>query len=70
MAAEEAKLTERSQDNVDADLIDFEGPDDPYHPLQWPLGKKVTTTILYSFCTMATTWASTMSVIRFNLDHS
>jgi len=44
------------------DLIDFDGPDDPYKPLNWPMSKKVTVTVLYSFCTMGTTWASTMSV--------
>ena len=26
-------------------LVDFEGPDDPYMPLNWPLRKKVLTTV-------------------------
>lgn len=39
-------------------LVDFEGPDDPYHPLNWPTKKKVITTALYGFVTMSATWAS------------
>ena len=45
-------------------LIDFNGEDDPYRPLNWPIRrKKVVVTLLYSLCTMGTTWASTMSVL-------
>ena len=43
-------------------LIDFDGEDDPYRPLNWPMRKKVVVTVLYSLCTMGTTWASTMSL--------
>ena len=43
-------------------LVDFDGDDDPYRPLNWPMRKKVVVTFLYSLCTMGTTWASTMSV--------
>lgn len=39
-------------------LVDFEGPDDPYHPLNWPVHKKVLTTGLYGLVTMTATWAS------------
>ncbi|KAL7627985.1 hypothetical protein AAE478_002181 [Parahypoxylon ruwenzoriense] len=39
-------------------IVDFEGPDDPYHPLNWPRRKKVTTTLLYGLVTMTATWAS------------
>ncbi|KAF1954278.1 MFS general substrate transporter [Byssothecium circinans] len=39
-------------------LIDFEGPDDPHQPLNWQFGKKVVITLLYSLCTMGSTWAS------------
>ena len=41
-------------------LIDFDGKDDPYMPLNWPLRKKIVTTLVYSFCTMGSTWASTI----------
>lgn len=41
-------------------VVDFDGPDDPYRPINWPMWKKVVVTILYSLCTMGTTWASTM----------
>ncbi|KOS21962.1 putative MFS-type transporter [Escovopsis weberi] len=39
-------------------IVDFEGPDDPYHPLNWPLHKKVLTTGLYGLVTMSATYAS------------
>ncbi|KAF2802354.1 MFS general substrate transporter [Mytilinidion resinicola] len=43
----------------DPNLIDFAGPEDPYNALNWPFRKKVRVTMLYSFCTMGATWAST-----------
>lgn len=39
-------------------LVDFDGPGDPYKPLNWPLQKKITTTLLYGLVTMTATWAS------------
>lgn len=39
-------------------LVDFAGPADPYRPANWPLRKKVTTTLLYGLVTMSATWAS------------
>ncbi|RMZ77281.1 hypothetical protein DV737_g4461, partial [Chaetothyriales sp. CBS 132003] len=39
-------------------LVDFDGPDDPYRPVNWPLKKKVITTLLYALATMTATWAS------------
>lgn len=39
-------------------IVTFDGPDDPYHPLNWPTHKKVITTALYGFVTMTATWAS------------
>lgn len=41
-----------------ADLVDFDGPDDPYHPINWPMKKKVYTTVLYGLTTAGATWAS------------
>lgn len=43
-------------------LVDFDGKDDPYRPLNWPLRKKITTTLLYGFTTMGSTWASSVYV--------
>ncbi|KIW65349.1 hypothetical protein PV04_07615 [Phialophora macrospora] len=40
------------------DLVDFDGPEDPYRPLNWAMKKKVITTALYGFTTMTATWAS------------
>lgn len=39
-------------------LVDFDGPDDPYRPINWPTHKKVSTTLLYGLVTMTATWAS------------
>lgn len=39
-------------------LVDFDGPDDPYRPLNWPMRKKMVTTLIYALVTMSATWAS------------
>lgn len=41
-------------------LVDFEGPDDPYRPLNWGFKKKAITTVLYGLTTMGATWASSI----------
>lgn len=43
---------------TDAEIVDFDGKDDPYHPLNWPTAKKTVTTLLYGLATMTATWAS------------
>ncbi|KAI7666716.1 MFS general substrate transporter, partial [Hortaea werneckii] len=48
-------------------LVDFDGPDDPYRPLNWPFGKKAITTVLYGFTTMGATFASTLLLFGFGL---
>ena len=39
-------------------LVDFNGSDDPYLPMNWPFRKKVLTTFLYGFTTCWITFAS------------
>ncbi|KAF5848108.1 hypothetical protein GGP41_005517 [Bipolaris sorokiniana] len=39
-------------------LVDFDGEDDPYRPVNWPTKKKVLTTLMYGLTTMSATWAS------------
>lgn len=39
-------------------LIDFDGKDDPYRPMNWPFKKKVITTALYGLTTCWVTFAS------------
>lgn len=39
-------------------LVDFDGEEDPYRPMNWPLKKKATTTLLYGLVTMSASWAS------------
>lgn len=43
-------------------IVDFDGPGDPYRPLNWPFRKKAITTVLYGLTTMGATWASSMYV--------
>lgn len=40
------------------DLVDFDGDDDPYRPVNWSMKKKIITTALYGLTTMSATWAS------------
>ena len=39
-------------------IVDFDGPDDPYRPINWLFKKKVITTLLYGLTTMTATFAS------------
>lgn len=39
-------------------IVDFEGTDDPYRPINWPTSKKIVTTLFYGLTTMSATWAS------------
>ncbi|PYI01088.1 MFS general substrate transporter [Aspergillus sclerotiicarbonarius CBS 121057] len=39
-------------------LVDFDGQDDPYRPINWPFRKKAKTTILYGMTTCWITFAS------------
>ncbi|KAI5295866.1 hypothetical protein KEM52_006673 [Ascosphaera acerosa] len=39
-------------------LVHFDGPDDPYKPLNWSFRKKCVTTVLYGLTTMGASWAS------------
>jgi hypothetical protein len=41
-------------------IVEFDGPEDPYRPLNWNFKKKVVTTLLYGLTTMGTTWASSV----------
>lgn len=45
---------------TEAEIVDFDGPDDPYRPLNWPFRKKVITTLLYGLTTMGSTWSSSI----------
>lgn len=39
-------------------LVDFDGPDDPYRPMNWPMKKKAITVMLYGLVTMSAAYAS------------
>lgn len=41
-------------------IVDFEGPDDPYRPMNWTFRKKAITTTLYGFTTMGATFSSSV----------
>jgi hypothetical protein len=46
------------QKTSEEQIVDFDGPDDPYRPQNWPFRKKVLTTLLYGLTTMGATWSS------------
>lgn len=39
-------------------VVEFDGPDDPYNPLNWSMSRKVATTVLYGLSTCWITFAS------------
>lgn len=39
-------------------LVDFEGKNDPYHPMNWPFQKKILTTFMYGLTSCWITFAS------------
>ncbi len=41
-------------------IVDFDGPDDPYRPINWLFKKKVITTLLYGLTTMTVTLGSSI----------
>ncbi|KAK7204365.1 MSF drug transporter [Myxozyma melibiosi] len=41
-------------------VVGFDGPDDPYSPLNWPLRKKIYTTLVYSLCTFGPQMSSSI----------
>ena len=45
---------------TEAEIVDFDGEDDPYRPVNWPFRKKLVTTLLYGLTTMGSTWASSV----------
>ncbi|KAI8584996.1 major facilitator superfamily domain-containing protein [Geranomyces variabilis] len=47
-----------ASDGKPIETVDFDGPEDPYHPLNWPVRKKVLTTVLYGLTTFSATYAS------------
>jgi MFS transporter, DHA1 family, multidrug resistance protein len=48
---------ENVQTSID-ELVEFDGPDDPYRPVNWSMKKKIITTALYGMTTMVASWAS------------
>jgi MFS family permease len=47
-----------SKPTLEDQIVDFDGPEDLYRPINWPTHKKVLTTLLYGMITMSATWAS------------
>lgn len=52
----------------DSSIVDFDGPEDLYRPINWRFEKKALTTILYGMTTMGVTWASSMYALLCILD--
>ena len=51
-------VKEPTEAGADAMIVDFDGEDDPYRPMNWPFRKKVITTTLSGFTTCWITVAS------------
>ncbi len=49
----------RQRTNIDV-IVTFDGPDDPYRPINWVFKKKVITVLLYGLTTACSTWNSSM----------
>lgn len=59
-AAVQSNHPQMNEKTKNQDIVDFEGDDDPYHPLNWPLQKKVTATVCYGLLSSCTTFATSM----------
>ncbi|KAI0455161.1 polyamine transporter 1 [Xylaria acuta] len=44
----------------DAYVVEFEGPDDPYHPQNWPLKKKLITAAILGYTTITSAFTSSI----------
>lgn len=44
---------------IENSIVDFDGSEDPYNPINWPFSKKVVTSGLYSVTSLGSVWAST-----------
>lgn len=42
--------------------VDFDSEQDTYNPINWPMRKKVCTSLLYSLTSLGSVWASTAYV--------
>jgi hypothetical protein len=48
--------------SADDTVVDFDGPDDPYRPINWSFRKKALTTILYGMTTMGKWFGNALSL--------
>ncbi|KAL9118671.1 MAG: hypothetical protein Q9187_004784 [Circinaria calcarea] len=48
----------RVEDPTSSLIVDFDGSEDPYNPINWPLSKKLATSVLYSLTSWGSGWAS------------
>ena len=44
-------------------IVEFDGPNDPYRPLNWPARKKVITILLYGLTTCCSSWGTSVYVV-------
>lgn len=58
--AVQSKHPQMNEKKTNQDIVDFDGDDDPYNPLNWPLQKKVIVTICYGLLSSCTTFATAM----------
>lgn len=51
---------EKDEEEEDPNLVDFDGPDDPYRPMNWPHGKKWLYATCLGLMTLVVTFASSV----------
>ncbi|KAK2786007.1 hypothetical protein FQN52_008003 [Onygenales sp. PD_12] len=61
----EPALTEKAPSNIEVDpssaiIVDFDGPNDPYNPVNWPFAKKLVISLLYSLTSFGAVWAGSV----------
>ena len=57
---QENGISKTCHNSYPRNIVDFDGPDDPHRPVNWPLLKKLIHTALYGMTTMTTPWASSV----------
>lgn len=50
-------------------IVDFDGPDDPYRPLNWGFKKKAITTVLYGLTTMGMSVRGKWWIVKNNANY-
>ena len=59
-AEEEQTEIPKSRDQMDPNIVDWDGPEDPHNPMNWTITKKWVVTISFALMTFCITFASSV----------